>query len=182
MLVIKIPEIEYFDESNNEFFVIKKMELTLEHSLISISKWESIWLKPFISKDEKTNDEIKSYIKCMTITKNVPDLVYDNLPEKAYLEICRYIDSPMSATTFYDFNENGASSRSNKRITSEYIYYWMAKFNIPFECEKWNLTRLINLLRICAIENNSNKMSKQDTMLANKKLNELRKAKYKTRG
>lgn len=183
MLTIIVPEKEYYDEDKNEFFLIKAQKLVLEHSLLSISKWESKLHKPFLDNSEKTYEEIVEYIRCMTITQNVNPYVYKNLTSDNITEITKYIDSPMSATSFYEERTEGNRSVPTKKITSELIYYWMAKFNLPFDiCEKWHFNRLQNLLRICAIENNTSKMSKQQTMLSNRELNALRRAKYKTRG
>lgn len=182
MLTIIVPEREYYDEDKNEFYFVKEQKLVLEHSLLSISKWESKWHIPFVDNKPKTQDEVIDYIRCMTITPNVDPLVYKNLTPSNFKEITDYIDSPMSATSFYQEKSDEDRNSPKKKVTSEYIYYWMAKFNIPFECEKWHFTRLMNLLRICAIENDDRKMSKEKTMLSNREINAMRRAKYKTRG
>ena len=183
MLTIIVPEREFYNEETNEFSIVKEQKLVLEHSLLSVSKWESKWHKPFLDNSSKTTEEVLDYIRCMTITQNVDPLVYRSLSSENQKDITDYIDSPMSATTFYQANSQSTVQAPKKKITSEYIYYWMAKFNIPFEvCEKWHLARLMNLLRICAVENDNRKMSKSETMMSNRELNALRRAKYKTRG
>lgn len=179
MLIITIPESEYYDESNEEFIIYKEQVLQLEHSLVSISKWESKWCKPFLSKEDKPAEEIIDYVRCMTITQNVAPDVYYRLTENNLMEINKYIDSPMTATTFHDDSRGG----NREIITSEIIYYWMVTFNIPFECQKWHLNRLLTLIRVCNIKSNPpKKMSKNEILRRNRELNEARKQSLKTRG
>lgn len=179
MLIITIPESEYYDESNEEFIIYKEQVLQLEHSLVSISKWESKWCKPFLSRDDKPAEEIIDYVRCMTITQNVAPDVYYRLTENNLTEINKYIDSPMTATTFHDDSRGG----NRDIITSEIIYYWMVTFNIPFECQKWHLNRLLTLIRVCNIKSNPpKKMSKNEILRRNRELNEARKQSLKTRG
>ena len=134
MLKIKIPAVEVFNEEDSTFSkIIPDTDLQLEHSLVSISKWEAKYRKPFLSKEIKTNEEVLDYIKFMTLTQNVNPIVYNYLPESAILEINKYIEAPMTATTFREDNK----THSNEIITSEIIYYWMVSFNIPFECRTY---------------------------------------------
>lgn len=179
MLIITIPESEYYDESNEEFIIYKEQVLQLEHSLVSISKWESKWCKPFLSKEDKPAEEIIDYVRCMTITQNVAPDVYYRLTENNLMEINKYIDSSMTATTFNEDSRGG----NREIITSEIIYYWMVTFNIPFECQKWHLNRLLTLIRVCNIKSNPpKKMSKNEILRRNRELNEARKQSLKTRG
>lgn len=150
MLTIVIPPRELFDELKQEFINFPGATILLEHSLISISKWESKYLKSFLSKETKSEEEVRYYVKCMTITPNVPDLAYRCLTPGNLKDIQAYMDSPMSATTF---KEDKNHPHSSERITSELIYYWMVANEIPFECEKWHIQRLMNLIRICGIKN-----------------------------
>ena len=150
MLSIVIPPVELWDEVKQEFINFSGAKIVLEHSLIAISKWEAKYKKAYLSKDKKTEEEIRYYVKCMTITPNVPDLAYRCMTPGNFKEIQAYIDSPMSATTF---RENKNHPHSNERITSELIYYWMVANQVPFECEKWHINRLMNLLKICGIKN-----------------------------
>lgn len=150
MLQITIPATECWDESKQEFFKIQQQTIQLEHSLVSLSKWESKWNKIFLSKDEKTVEEILDYVKCMTVTPNVDSKVYYGLTAGNFKQINDYIEAPMTATTF---NEMGGNKPNRERITSELIYYWMIALNIPFECQKWHLNRLLTLIRICNIKN-----------------------------
>lgn len=180
MLKIEIPEVELWDEKNSQFLYIKKQTLTLEHSLDSISKWESKWCKAFISNKEKTSEEVMDYIRCMTLTENVDPMVYQNLNGEHIRLINEYIDSPMSATVI---NEPDDGRRSRETITSELIYYWMIAMQIPFECQYWHLNRLLNLIRICSIKNRKpKKMSKQQIMSRNSALNAARRQKLNTKG
>lgn len=170
MLMIKINDFEYFNEKTNEFHTIKGMNLELEHSLVSLSKWESKWCKPFLFHDEKTEEEILDYIRCMTINRNVPQELYYNISEKDLKSISAYIDAPMTATTF---SKDQKSSR--EIVTSEIIYYWMIINQIPFECQKWHLSRLLTLIKVCSIKNSpQKKMSRRDTLSRNAQLNAAR--------
>lgn len=176
MLQITVPAMEFFDERTNEFINVKEHTLQLEHSLISISKWEARWCKPFLSKEEKTDAETRDYIRCMTITQNVDPLVYMAIPRKEMERIRDYINAPMTATWF---NDRDGKRPSRKVITSELIYYWMTVQNIPFECEKWHFNRLMTLIRVCSEKNQPpKKMSKKDAAAQQRSLNAARKAKH----
>lgn len=180
MLQITVPEKEIYDESTNEFITVKECTLQLEHSLISLSKWESKWCKPFIHTPDKTVEETVDYVKCMTITRHVNPLVYQCLTSKNIREINQYIEAPMTATTFSD-DRNG--KRNREIITSEILYYQMIALNIPFECQKWHLNRLITLIRVCAIKNQPpKKMSKQELVSRNRALNAARKKQLNSKG
>lgn len=154
MLQITVPATELYDEINERFVNIREQTLQLEHSLVSISKWESTWNKPFLSKVDKTDDELLDYVKCMTITQNVNSETYLCLSDDNYARIKRYIEAPMTATTFSK-DENGRTNR--EKITSEIIYYWMIALNIPMECQKWHLNRLLTLIKVCSIKNSPKK-------------------------
>lgn len=177
MLTINIPSAELWNEAKSEFVYLKPCSISLEHSLVSVSKWESKWNQPFLSKKEKTPDQLKDYIKCMTVTQNVSDDVFDRITSQEMQTINNYIKLPMTATTFSDLNNGG---KRNEVITSELIYYWMISMNIPFECQKWHLNRLLTLIRVCNIKNSSNKkrkISKKELLSRNAQLNaERRKA------
>lgn len=181
MLQITIPEVELWDEKNKRFLYVKEQTLSLEHSLVSISKWESKWCKPFLSNEQKSTEEVMDYIRCMTLTQNVSADTYKYLSPDNIREVNAYIDSPMSATIIYDPSESNKSSR--EKITSELIYYWMIAMNIPFECQKWHLNRLLKLIQVCSIKNRPpKKMSRQQIMSRNAALNAARKQKLNTRG
>jgi len=180
MLQITIPEVELWDEKNQRFSYIKKQTLSLEHSLVSISKWESKWCKPFLSKESKSTEEVLDYIRCMTLTQNVSPDVYKYLSNDNIREINQYIEAPMSACTIYD---DSKSPQGREKITSELIYYWMIAMNIPFECQKWHLNRLLKLIQVCSIKNRPpKKMSKQQLMNRNAALNASRRKKLNTKG
>lgn len=185
MLTITIPAIEneQYNEETNEFVyqtVKKEQMLHLEHSLISLSKWESKWCKPFFSKEEKTLDEEIDYIKCMTLDKNVDSTVYDRMNRSIITEIREYINAPMTATKFYAKNK---ATGGHKQITSEYIYYWMIAQNIPVEFEKWHINKLLTLIRVCNIENAPDKkMSSREIMSRNAALNAARRKQLNTKG
>lgn len=180
MLQITIPATEQFNEETNEFVTTKAQTLQLEHSLISLSKWESKWCKSFIDSKNKTNEETLDYVRCMTLTTNVKPEVYQCLTPQNIADINAYIDAPMTATVFNDMGDKGGKKDV---ITSELIYYWMIANNIPFECEKWHLNRLITLIRVCNIKNTPpKKMSKRDIMSRNAALNAARRQQMNSRG
>jgi len=180
MLDIFIPEQEFWNEEKQEFFKIKAQTLQLEHSLVSLSKWESKWCKPFLGKEDKSNAEIIDYIRCMTITQNVKPDVYSNMPSEIFETIKNYIDAPMTATWF---KEDPMAKKSTEVITAEIIYYWMIVQNIPMECQKWHLNRLLTLIRVCGIKNTPPKKMNRKQMLDNRKnLNARRRAQMNTKG
>lgn len=179
MLEITVPGIELYDENTNEFIYYSDEKIQLEHSLVSISKWEANWCKPFLNGRDKSPDEILDYIKCMTITEGVTDDLYSRLTQENFTAINEYLGRPMTATTFS--NEQGKPNR--EIITSEVIYYWMVAFNIPFECQYWHLNRLLTLIKVCNVKNNPpKKMSQKEIMSRNRALNEARKKEFGTRG
>lgn len=179
MLRLTVPEKELYDERTGLFVRTKKQVLQLEHSLVSLSKWESRWHKPFLSKNDKSGEEMLDYIRCMTITRNVPDEVYFALDTNELMKINDYLNDSMTATTI---TKQQGKSRG-EIITSEIIYYWMISLQIPFECEKWNLNRLLTLIEVCNIKNSpGKKMSKSEIMRRNRTLNAARKQQMHTRG
>ena len=181
MLTITVPiSPEGWDEEKQEFVEPKYKTLQMEHSLISLSKWESKWRKPFYSKKDVSSEEMLDYIKCMTLTEDVDDDVYNHLTQKNVETIKKYIDNPMTATTFRKDTKNPTNGET---ITSELIYYWMISSNIPFECQEWHLNRLITLIRVCSIKNAPpKKMSKRDIMSRNAALNASRRKQMNTKG
>ena len=179
MIEIVIPDMELYDETKNEFITTKGQSLILEHSLVSVSKWESKWHKPFLTNNPKTIDESIDYIKCMTITQNVKPKIYSMINECNILEIKKYIDDDMTATTF----NVSSKAKNNEIITSELIYYWMVSFNIPFECQKWHLNRLLTLLNVCKLKNEPpKKMSRSEIISRNSAINEARKKALNSKG
>ena len=179
MLQIIVPATEQWDEIKQEFVYTKETTLQLEHSLVSLSKWESKWCKPFLSKEDMTAEETIDYIRCMTITQNVNPEVYTCLSDENITQVHDYIQAPMTATFFR--KENGPPSR--EIITSELIYYWMITLNIPFECQKWHLNRLLTLIRVCNIKNQpAKRRSQREIMEYNTALNEARRKKLNSKG
>lgn len=179
MLKLRIPGLEYFNDETGEFTYFEDEFIELEHSLVSISKWESNWCKPFLDGKDKSMEEIIDYVKCMTITPNVNDDVYSRLTEGNLISINEYIGRPMTATTFREEKKPGG----REIITSEVIYYWMVSYNIPFECQDWHLNRLLTLIKVCNVKNNPpKKMSQKEIMARNRALNEARKKEFGTRG
>ena len=154
MLTIITPERELFDEATNSFITIPKTELRLEHSLISLSRWESKWKKPFLGNDpeeQHSKQEILDYIACMSIDKTVDPRSIEWLDVESYKKILEYISDSHSATKVYDRRPQ-RPGRKKETMTSELIYYYMIYYGIPFSCEKWHLSRLLMLIRVCGIK------------------------------
>ena len=178
-LVVQLTP-EGWDEEKEEFVQAKEQILQLEHSLISLSKWESKWCKPFLSKVEKTDEEVLDYIKCMTLTPNVKPYVYDKLSRDHMEQINKYIEAPMTATFI---NEDGNGKSNRETVTSELIYYWMISLQIPFECQKWHLNRLLSLIKVINFKNTPpKKRSRRDIMKQNAALNASRRQRLNSRG
>lgn len=180
MLEIVIHGGEFFDDGSGRFIQVKDQTLKLEHSLVSLSKWEAKWHKAFLSREAKTVEESVDYIRCMTITQNVNPDVYLAVTPQILKEVSAYIDASMTATTFPP-DSKGRGSR--EIITAEIIYYWMICENIPFECQKWHLSRLLTLINVCRVKNApQKKMSRKEIMTRNRALNAARRKKFNTRG
>ena len=180
MLEITIPATEQWDERRQEFVCTKEQKLQLEHSLVSLSKWESKWCKPFLSKNDRPLNEFIDYIKCMTLNQNVDQNIYNCLTKVNIDQIYDYINAPMTATTF---PEDKSNRPNREQITSELIYYWMVSFNIPMECQKWHLNRLITLIRVCSIKNTpSKKRSRKETANRYAAMNAARRKQFNSKG
>lgn len=181
MLKITIAAgVEMWDEKKEEFIYPKSVTLQLEHSLVSLSKWESRWRKPFLDKKDKTVEETVDYIRCMTMTQNVDPSVYDFVTDKIISQVSDYIDNPMTATWF---SKEGGNSPSREVITAEIIYYWMIMHNIPFECQKWHLNRLLTLIRVCNVKNAPpEKLSRRQLAKRNKAINAARRKTLNSKG
>lgn len=183
MLSITIKPKELFDERTGEFITFKGQTLQLEHSLVSLSKWESKWHKPFLDAIEKgklSPEETIDYVKCMTLSSNIDSETYNFLDGNNMKEISEYISNSMTATTF---NDSSNKSGSKEIVTSEIIYYSMVALQIPFECQKWHLNRLLTLIKVCNIKNQPpKKMSTKDVMSRNAALNAARRKQFNSKG
>ena len=181
MLVIEIPACEMYDEINNLFVQTKPTTLRLEHSLLSVFKWEAIWRKPFLDPSaKKTYEELVSYVECMCLNQNEDKTVFKTLSAQNWDEIEQYINTEQTATWFRGGSGPGPS---REILTAELIYYYMTAYNIPTECQKWHLSRLLVLLRICGIKNSpEKKMSMRSVMSQNASLNALRRKAMHTKG
>lgn len=180
MLKIVIPGQELWDEKKEEFIHTKSVALQLEHSLVSIAKWESKWRKPFLGKRDKTAEEMIDYIRCMTLTQNVNPSIYSFISNDIMEQVSDYIEDPMTATWF---SKEDKTPPSREVITSEIMYYWMVTLNIPFECQKWHLNRLLTLIRVCNIKNAPpKKLSKKQLAKRNRALNAARRKALNSKG
>lgn len=178
-LSITIEKRELYDEKENRFIEIPTRTIVLEHSLLSISKWESKWHKPFFTNNKKSKEEMIDYVRCMTISGVCDPEHYYGLSSKNWKEIHDYIQNPMTATTV----KNQMNRSSNEVLTNELIYYWMTELNIPFSCDKWHINRLLTLIEVASVKKKPpKKMSQSAVMRQNHALNAARRAKYGTRG
>lgn len=186
MLEILVPSIEYYDEERNIFVDTKATKIQLEHSLLSISKWESKWKIPFMDQSStKTEEQMIDYIRCMTINKDVDPKVFRLMPTEIRKQIDDYMNSSMTATWF---REEGPKKRSREIITSEIVYWWMFSQGIPLECQKWHINRLLTQIRVCSEKNrelsNSGKRGRmsKDKLSNRKALNSKRKSRLNSKG
>lgn len=183
MLELTIPKQSLFNNDTQEFVEIKETKLKLEHSLLSLKKWESRWHKPFLVDAEKTLPEIIDYIYCMSLDRNVDQEIYKYLTNENISRVVEYIKNPMTATTFSGNTLVGAQRYSKETITAEIIYYWMVALRIPVEFEKWHLNQLLTLIKVVNIKNGGDKkMSPKEAAAQRKALNAKRRAKYNTKG
>lgn len=181
MLEITIPKRELFDEALEEFVELPEVKLVLEHSLVSLSKWESKWEVPFLGETPLTDAQTIDYIRCMTLTEGVDPEVFTRFSNENINAVTEYINAKMTATWFSDKKPTKGKAEV---ITSELVYYWMISLTIPFECQHWHLARLLTLIRVCNEKNqpNDKKMSKSELAARNRALNAQRKAQLKTSG
>ena len=180
MLRITVPGIELYDEVREEFTNAEGFVLELEHSLVSLSKWESLYEKPFLSKENHTDQEVIDYIRAMILNDDYPEEVIGRLSKENFEQVNAYIDAKMTATWFA---ENKNEPKSREIITAELIYYWMIKLNIPIEFERWHLNRLFTLIRVFNLkEGKQRKMSRSEILARNRELNAQRKAQLGTSG
>ena len=181
MLSINIKARELFDERTSEFITVKGGTLKLEHSLVSISKWESKWKIPFLSNEKKTKEQIDDYIRCMSINGDPDPNLIASISTKDKNRIIDYIDEKQTATWFSDMDDK--KNTKSEIITSERIYYWMIALNIPSEYQKWHINRLLKLIEVCNVKNSPpKKRSKSDIMRSNAALNAARRKQLGTRG
>jgi len=180
MLEILISDQEFWDETKEEFVYVKPIVLQLEHSLVSLSKWESKWQKPFLGNGKKTAKETMDYIRCMTLTKDVDPLVYQYMSEDVVKRVSDYIVNPMTATWF---SKEDQSPPSREIVTAEIVYYWMITLQIPFECQEWHLNRLLTLIRVCNAKNTpTKKLGRKQLAKRNAALNQARRKALNSKG
>ena len=183
-IVVTVPKSEVYDEENDIFYEIKnEVTLVMEHNLIAISRWESKFHKPYLTKDTKTNEEILYYLECMTITKGVESYVYRCIPKSELLRITEYINDPMTGTTVRE--SPYAKKQGKEEIQSaELLYYYMFKLGIPKECENWHLNRLMTLMKVYGAkdEKPDGKASRSELIARNRAINARNRSKYHSKG
>lgn len=181
MLTIVVGATEAYDESSETFKAEGGFELQLEHSLDSLSKWESKYEKPFLNDREKSPEEALDYIRCMVVTQNPPEGFLEKLSKENFEQINAYINQKMTATWFSDSTPQ--TKKNNETITAELVYYWMSVFQIDWEAQYWHLNRLFTLIRICSIKQDKpKKMSRAEAAQRQRELNARRKAELGTKG
>lgn len=179
MLTLVVAAREFYDDQKETFVNVQEQTICLEHSLISLRRWEANWQKPYLSKTPKTKMETLDYIRCMSINKEISLETVMSLSDDQLKKIHQYIEAPMTATTF----SKDDAPPSRQIMTAELIYWQMIANQIPFECEKWHLNRLFTLIRVCGIKNQKpKKMGKQETMNRNRQLNQARRAQMNSKG
>lgn len=182
MLIVNIPGQELWDENNQRFIKVDDTTLEMENSLYAIANWESKWGKSFFQNDEKTEAETIDYIKQMTINK-VDDMVYKCIDRQTFCKIKDYINLPMTATKINSKRNQNGNVQSSSYITAEIIYYMMLTLGIPPEYDRWHINRLITLIRVCQIKSQPpQKMSQQEAIAYQARLNAERRAKLKSKG
>lgn len=186
MLEIEVPAGELYGDidpvtGKKMFIHVDATKLCLEHSLVSVSKWEMKWHKAFLSKEEKTDEETIDYIRCMTLSQNVNPNVYKCLTSENISTITKYINDPHTATTVH---EHPSATKNNETPTAELIYYWMISYNIPVDiCQKWHLNRLLTLIRVFNVKNAPpKKRSTQELLSRNAALNKARRQRLHSKG
>lgn len=180
MLTITVPAKELYDAAKNEFSYSKETVLELEHSLAALSKWEEIYEKPFLTKEQKTTEQVLTYFKCMVVTPNVPPEVFLAFTQENMDAIAAYIEKPMTATWFKNLP---AGRTSRETITAELIYYWMIGFQIPDHYDQWHINKLFTLIRVCNEKQEKPKKRPQQEVISEQaRLNAERREKYGTSG
>ena len=180
MLSITVPLTEGFNEETSEFVTTQSFDLQLEHSLVSLSKWESKFEKPFLGNDDKTSAETLAYIMAMVLSPEVPAEVFQHLSKDNVQTINTYINAVQTATTF---KEIGPKRPLRDIITAEIIYYWMVSLNVPLECETWHLNRLLTLIKVINLKNQpKRKIGRREMMQHQRSLNAQRREAMGTRG
>lgn len=179
MLRIKIVMAEGFDDNSGEFVETDAQVLDLEHSLVSLSKWESKYEIPFLSTESKSEEQVLDYIRMMNSGDDLPENVFSKFTFKDFDKINTYINARMSATWFNDKQHAGG----REIVTAELIYYWMIALGIPFECQTWHLNRLLTLVKVCNLKNQpKKKMTRAEAAQRNADLNAQRKAALGSKG
>lgn len=186
MLELTLPVTELYFSNTNQFQTLPSLTIKLEHSLISISKWEQAFNKCFIEcfkEIDVHSNEFLYYVRCMCLNKELSDLVLRNqLSEQMLSEIVEYINKPMTATTIGHFGDEATKGKkSGDKLTSEIIYWMMIQYKIPVEFEKWHLNRLLTMLDVCNVKADDKKMSKEESAKWQREENKRRRAAIKAR-
>jgi hypothetical protein len=178
MLTLLVPVgTESYNEATSEFVNSEYYPLELEHSLVSLSKWESHFEKPFLNDQEKTTEETLWYVSAMILDENPPAGILGKLSDENFKEVNEYIGKKMTATWF-----SGKKGPSREVITAEIIYYWMITLQIPFECQYWHLSRLMTLIQVINDKNNPKKMTPDEIRKRQREINAARRRQHNTKG
>jgi hypothetical protein len=180
MLEIKVGGQELFDEETETFFTDPVIELQLEHSLVSLSKWESKWETPFLDTSKKSTEQVLDYVIQMIVSPEPAPEVLPEIADEALLRINEYINAKMTATWIHEEN---SPAGPQEIITAELIYYWMIMLGIPFECQYWHLNKLLMLIKVCNLKNApKKKVGFAERAAMQRSLNDKRRAEYGSKG
>lgn len=182
VLTIMVGATSVFDETDDRFREDGGFELQLEHSLVTLSKWESEYEKPFLANTDKTADEVLAYIRYMVQSPNPPEDFLEKLTQENVEAINAYINKKMTATWFNDLTPR--AKRNSEVVTAELVYYWMTVFRIDWEAQHWHFNKLMTLVRICNLKNDNSpkKMTRGEIQARNRELNAQRRAQMGTKG
>jgi hypothetical protein len=172
MLTITVLGEEHWDQENEKFVYPDSFKLELEHSLVSLSKWESKWEVPFLGEKPKTTEMVLDYIECMILTPDPPADWISKLSKENIEEITAYFDSKQSATWF---NDHHPEPKTGETITSELVYYWLDICDIDWQAQYWHLNRLLTLVKIHTVKQAKPKpMSRSEMLRRRRALNKQR--------
>ena len=178
MLQLKLPKIRLFKEATEEYVYYEPLTVKLEHSLISIQRWESKWHKSFLSAESLTQEELFDYIRCMSLNPDIDPTFVSRLTPDDFNKIREYMNEPMTATVIHRSKPRGGRPPI---ITAELIYYWMTAYNIPFECSKWHIKQLLTLVEVCSVKSNPGGKTR-GTAAERAAMNKARRAKTGSKG
>lgn len=157
----------------------KVVRLQFEHSLRSLSKWESKNKIAFLAGREKTPAQMVDYYRCMLLSPEDPDLVYLLDPSQME-ELTNYINENQTASSVPN---EGPTQYNPETTTSELVYFWMTALKINWEAQDWHFSRLMMLVQITSYKQQPPKKRNPREVLSDmRRENERRKKLFNTSG